>query len=208
MDHSMQHGAGSFSAAAMPMHCKMNMVWNTDPMGICLVFPSLQITSRSSLVFYVVFLILLSIVYEYTRLSLLSFDRVLRTSLRGAGDNSNLSTASGSYPHRNPSPTPGSRRPTNIPFGESRDLDEALLGGGRSTRSFGVVKLPWSIQTRRSMSYTFNIALSFYIMLIIMSYNAVLIAAVLIGALLGHCIFQRYFDLGLVEDDGKTLSCH
>ncbi|SCV73421.1 BQ2448_7347 [Microbotryum intermedium] len=205
----MNHRRGTDSSPLSAPHVS-SQVWNTDPMGICLVFPGLQIVSRSTLVFYLFFLVSLSVLYEYTRLSLLSFDRTLRASLRGAGANSNLAPASASaYAHRHPSPTPGSRRPSSTPFSDSGNLDEALLlGGVRSSRTFGLVRLPWSIQTRRSMWYTLNIALSFYIMLIIMSYNAVLIAAVLFGAFLGHFVFQRHFDLGVVEDDGKTLSCH
>jgi hypothetical protein len=31
----------------------MSMIWNTDPVGHCLVFPSLQIT-KSTVVFYLV----------------------------------------------------------------------------------------------------------------------------------------------------------
>lgn len=32
---------------------QMSMIWNTDPVGHCLVFPSLQIT-KSTVVFYLV----------------------------------------------------------------------------------------------------------------------------------------------------------
>ncbi|GJN93559.1 hypothetical protein Rhopal_006616-T1 [Rhodotorula paludigena] len=127
----MEHGGHS---GHMPddssMPCKMSMLWNTDPIGACLVFPSLQITSTGTLVFYLVAIILLSMLCEYLRLSLATFDRALRSNLRGG-----------------PSSTSASAR------------------------------LPWFVQFRRSFGYALHVALTFYIMLLVMSYNAQIIGS-------------------------------
>lgn len=47
-------------------------------------------------------------------------------------------------------------------------------------------------------------------MLLVMSYNAQIISAIVFGAFLGHFIFQRNLDIGVGVDDtdGKGLQCH
>ncbi|ORY84659.1 Ctr copper transporter family-domain-containing protein [Leucosporidium creatinivorum] len=202
MDHSM-HGT-TMDMGDMPMRCKMSMVWNTEPHGICLVFPFLQIQrSTSSLIFWLSFLALLSVFFEWSRLYAGSLDRQLRSTLRGAGGN--LAAAGAAV--GTSTPRSGQARRPSSALGDASE--EALLGG-RSRQAWGSVRLPVSIQTRRSLLYTLNLAISFYLMLIIMTYNAQCIGAVLFGAFVGHFIFQRNFDLaaGGGEDDGKGLSCH
>ncbi|GAA5860902.1 hypothetical protein JCM1840_002001 [Sporobolomyces johnsonii] len=215
MDHGgMDHGGhgGHMPDSPHSMPCKMSMLWNTDPMGACLVFPSLQITGQASLVGYLLFIAGISILCEYLRLTLASFDRQLRSQLRGGAfgpPSASTSAASGT----GTSPrlgvglgvgTPGGRRATG--FGDGSD--EALLTG--RGRFWGIMRLPWSVQMRRSLGYVAHVALTFYIMLLVMSYNAQIIGAILIGAFVGHFTFQRNFDLGpgAGEEDGKGLACH
>ncbi|KAK4050653.1 copper transpport protein [Microbotryomycetes sp. JL201] len=204
----MEHGGHHDGSMA----CKMNMVWNTDPRGICLVFPSLQVgTSGASVTIWMAGLVLLAVLYEYTRLYAIQIDRQLKAQLRGGASqlfarSAQLpppSTASFSAGPSHPNTPAMGRRPT-VPFGEH--ADESLLGG---RRTFGVVKLPLTIQVKRSLIYTFNLALSFYIMLLLMSFNAQIIAALLCGAFVGHFMFERSIDLNSpIDDDGKGLSCH
>lgn len=185
------------------------MLWNTDPTGICLVFPSLQITSTSSLIFYLLFLIALSILFEYTRLATLSADRALRSTLR----RQTFPLAPSSLPPRHPSPSPSSLRPS--PISPTYPADhESLLGpaaslGAGAGKRWGSVRLPVGLQARRSAFYVANMALSFYLMLVVMSYNAWLIGAMLVGAGVGHFVFTREFDLDSVgvEEEGKAI-CH
>ncbi|CEQ41681.1 SPOSA6832_03423, partial [Sporobolomyces salmonicolor] len=244
MDHGgMDHGGhgGHMPDSSHSMPCKMSMLWNTDPMGVCLVFPSLQITGQASLVGYLLFIAGISILCEYLRLILASFDRQLRSQLRGGAFNPpSASTSAASGTGTSPRlgmglgvGTPGGRRVTG--FGDGSD--EALLAGrGRFWAVMRVLSvaasslkdrrrvklirlgqfrrddrlLPWSLQMRRSLGYVAHVALTFYIMLLVMSYNAQIISAILIGAFVGHLTFQRNFDLGVgaTDEDGKGLACH
>jgi len=179
------------------------MLWNTDPTGICLVFPSLQITGTSSLVFYLLFLVALSVLFEYTRLAALASDRALRADLRRQ-----------TYPlaaqpaARAPSPA-GSLRPSPISPTYASDQESLLGPAAAGGKRWGAVRLPCELQAKRSAWYSANMALSFYLMLVVMSYNAWLIGAMLFGAGFGHFVFTRQFDLDSVgvEDEGKAI-CH
>ncbi|GAA5853691.1 hypothetical protein JCM8547_007414 [Rhodosporidiobolus lusitaniae] len=216
MDHGDHSGHGGMEhdmpgmGHAVP--CKMSMVANSDPYGVCLVFPALQIGQTGlSLLFWLSFVTLVSIFCEYLRLSLSTFDRALRSNLRGGlGPSPSYSQPSSSGTPRPRSPV--GRRPSAFTDGE-----EALLGGGRGgagpggqgARYWGVVRLPWLVQARRSAGYAVHVALTFYIMLLVMSYNAQIIGAVILGAFLGHFLFQRRIDLDAPDElDGKGLACH
>lgn len=45
-------------------------------------------------------------------------------------------------------------------------------------------------------------------MLIVMSFNALLIGTILSGGFVGHFLFHRGLDLGGLEDDLKGPACH
>lgn len=107
---------------------------------------------------------------EYLRLSLTSFDRALRSNLRGGGLAA-LAVSSGG----DASPSLGvvDRRPSRVNTPARRGSvfpgavavegsEEALLGGGLrgGARYYGVVRLPWFIQLRRSGGYALHVALS------------------------------------------------
>ncbi|GAA5964020.1 hypothetical protein JCM8115_000872 [Rhodotorula mucilaginosa] len=218
MDHGgMDHGGHSGHGGGMdPMACKMSMIWNTDPVGHCLVFPSLQIT-KSTVVFYLVAIVLLGVAAEWLRLSLTTFDRNLRSNLRGGGSNPLGGGGGSSTPGLggnglSRANTPAAlRRPSG--FGATDNAgEEALLGGGgnKSGRYWGVVRLPWLLQLRRSLGYVLMVALGYYLHLLVMTYNAQIIMAVLSGIFLGHFIFHRHVDLSAYEgaEEGKGLQCH
>ncbi|GAA6033261.1 hypothetical protein JCM8097_003022 [Rhodosporidiobolus ruineniae] len=211
MDHGDHggHGGMDHDMPGMPTHpsmpCKMSMVWNGDPIGVCLVFPTFQITSHASLVFWLAMITLLSVFCEYLRLSLSSFDRALRSNLRGGALAPSSAPASGAG--RSSTPV-GLRRPSGF-AAQGEGSEEALLGRGGASRYWGVVRLPWVIQLRRSLGYAAHVALTFYIMLLVMSYNMQIIGAIILGAFIGHFVFQRNIDLS--ADDGETgkgLQCH
>ncbi|BGP19203.1 hypothetical protein JCM10213_002102 [Rhodosporidiobolus nylandii] len=215
MDHGgMDHGGHSMPDMPHEMPCKMAMVWNTDPVGHCLVFPSLQIGSQQTVIFWLLFIIAVSVLCEWLRLSLAAFDRQLRSNLRGGAASALTGIGRSASPSRAATPN-GLRRPSG--FGgtlQAEGSEEALLGAaGRagSGRYWGVIRLPWFLQFRRSLGYAAHIALTFWIMLLVMSYNAQIIGAIILGAFLGHFIFQRHIDLGASFDDGelgKGLQCH
>ncbi|BGP57521.1 copper transpport protein [Rhodotorula sphaerocarpa] len=152
---------------------------------------------------YLTAIILLAVAAEYLRLSLSTFDRNLRSNLRGGGSAA-LSAATPSLNVNAALSRPGTPVPPRRPsgFGATDDGGEALLGAGgtRAGRYWGFV----------SFGYTSLVALGYYLHLLVMSYNAQIIAAVLFGIFLGHFIFHRHIDLsgGEGPDEGKGLQCH
>lgn len=74
--------------------------------------------------------------------------------------------------------------------------------------------LPRSHQVIRSLGYAATVSLSFFLMLLFMTYNAWIIGAVVAGAALGHYLFQRPGAAGEDEDeegdgdDFKGMACH
>ncbi|GAA5869770.1 hypothetical protein JCM16303_001788 [Sporobolomyces ruberrimus] len=215
MDHGGHHMPDH--SPSKGLECTMNMVFNTNPVGVCLVFERLQIKSVGEILPYLLLVTFISILCEWLRLSLQSFDRQLRSQYRGGAFSqshsipSHPSSSSASAATGQTTPrvglglnTPGGRR-----VGMSTDgTEETLIA--RGGRTFGTVRLPWSIQTRRSLFYVLHVATTFYIMLLVMSYNLQIIASILIGAFVGHFTFQRNFDLGGGTDDldGKGINCH
>ncbi|GAA6062241.1 hypothetical protein JCM10212_000820 [Sporobolomyces blumeae] len=242
MDHGGGHhsmpmpdmpGHGGHGGTDMP--CTMSMVFNADPVGVCLVFERLQIRSVSQVVPWMLFIVLVSIACEYCRLTLQTFDRQLRSQYRGGAFSQPSIPALPSTSHGSASlggtssQSPRVGLGLNTPGGRTVGMG-ALLGAGggggaargrggdgsedaillERGRLWGTVRLPWSVQTRRSLFYVAHVALSFYVMLLVMSYNLQIIGAILVGAFVGHFAFQRNFDLG--GDDGdvasKGMQCH
>ncbi|KAK4699719.1 solute carrier family 31 (copper transporter), member 1, partial [Phenoliferia sp. Uapishka_3] len=217
----------------------MAMLWNTDTKGICLVFPQLQITGTPSLIFYLIFstqlshplalhghtgthtpfiiVILLSASSELLRSQISSADKTLRTSLRsqlGIGLPTSSSRDNGSTTPRIPTPIPSNTRRPSVflqPNGGGASEEAGLLGGpAASSRAVGgIILLPWTVQSKRSAVYAAWVAISSYLMLILMSYNAQLIAAVIIGAGIGHFVATRNFDLyANPRDEERIGACH
>lgn len=52
----------------MPPMCSMNMLWNTQIIDTCVVFPSWHIHSNTQFVLSFAAILLLSVLYEYFRL--------------------------------------------------------------------------------------------------------------------------------------------
>lgn len=61
-------------------------------------------------------------------------------------------------------------------------------------------------QLRRAALYVVTLTLSMFLMLVFMTYNAWLIAAVLLGAGTGHYLFNRDLGLGVLSEDKAV--CH
>jgi len=63
----------------------------------------------------------------------------------------------------------------------------------------------------RALIYGVTVFLSFFLMLIFMTYNAYLIGAVVVGAALGHYIFGSTINIDAILADSsgsKGLACH
>jgi len=89
-----------------------------------------------------------------------------------------------------------------------RKYDEALAGGGMSAA--GVKRLGATPRLLRAALYSALTFISFFVMLIFMTYNGFLIVAVVAGAFIGHYVWNGE----LVTDDagatvGSTgIACH
>jgi len=89
---------------------------------------------------------------------------------------------------------------------ERSDAEETgLLHGVRVAKKQGIA-VPPLYRAMRAALYGASVGLSFFLMLVFMTYNAYLILAVVLGAMVGH------YTLGeIMEPDdisGKGMACH
>jgi len=176
----------------MPMACKMNMLWNTDIIDTCIIFRSWHVSSISFFIGSCISIVLLCILYEYLRVCQRKVDYHIALSLKAKGK-------------RRPQVTSGRNSPED-------SEDSALLTGRKSLRiSLTGTPVPPIIRALRAALYGATVFLSFFLMLIFMTYNAYLIAAVVIGAALGHYIFGSTIDADAIlanSSGSKGLACH
>ncbi|KAH9948938.1 Ctr copper transporter [Amylocystis lapponica] len=70
---------------------------------------------------------------------------------------------------------------------------------------------PITARLARASLYGITVFLSFFLMLIFMTYNAYLIIAVVVGAAVGHFVFSSHIDIESalgVATDAKGMACH
>jgi len=179
----------------MPMKCSMNMLWNTQIEGTCIVFRSWRVSGKGTLILSFLAIVALGVFYEYLKQVSKAYDqrvaKVLASNYKGK------TTERG----RSRSTSPGAEE------------DTELLSGGRLLRPhFGSgVRIPIFARIIRASLYALLIALSFFLMLIFMTYNSYLITAVVVGAGLGHYIFSPTMNIESVlanDADGRSMACH
>jgi len=180
----------------MPMmpKCKMNMLWNTDIIDTCIIFRSWHVSSISFFIGSCISIVLLCVFYEYLRVLQRKIDHHIALSLQTKGKGKPRASNSG----RN---SPGDFE------------DSSLLTGRTLLRSSSLTGTPVPAISRvvRALLYGATVFLSFFLMLIFMTYNAYLIAAVVVGASLGHYIFGSTINIDAILADpsgGKGLACH
>lgn len=183
MDH------GNHEGHEMPARCAMHMLWNTQIINTCVVFPSWHIHTHTQFVFSLAVVLLLGVLYEYLRFFQQSVNRRIATKLgKGKRVASPVSDSGRSTPDR----------------GAASEVVGLLNGkGGRNTD--GVV-LPAHLRLLRAALYGASVFLSFFLMLVFMTYNAYLIFAVVAGAVIGHYIFDRYVEFD--NAGGRSMACH
>ncbi|KAH8828450.1 copper transporter [Flagelloscypha sp. PMI_526] len=179
MDHSA-HSGHDMPTPSGP-RCSMNMLWYVL-FFTGIVFRQWHIGSSTAFAS-------LGILYEYLKACQKAFDRRVAISLAGKDKGK------------------ARRRPT----GSEDDEPETagLLTGKKLFRSPTGVAVPLVTRILRACLYASTVFLSFFLMLVFMTYNAYLILATVIGAGLGHYIFNSTLDptavLGL---DDKGMACH
>jgi len=176
----MNHGGGH-EAHDMAARCSMNMLWNTQIIDTCVIFQSWHIRSYAQFVISFVVIVLLGVLYEYLRVLQRNVDVKIGEKLNKG--------------KRAASPASGRSTP-----GE----DAALLSGRRAKQTGDVV--PTHYRALRAGLYGASVFLSFFLMLVFMTYNAYLIFAVIAGAAIGHYVFGGFVNFD--NTSGKGISCH
>ncbi|KAK0213205.1 copper transporter [Desarmillaria ectypa] len=180
MDHEDHSGA-----MAQP-RCSLNMLWNTQIEHTCVVFRSWHIGTTTQFVFSCFAIVALGIFYEYLRGLQKTVDARLAASL---------------------SQDKRSRR-SRSPSRASDAAEESLLLPGRVLAKLSTsVPVPPVYRALRATLYGVTVFLSFFLMLVFMTYNAYLILAVVVGAVIGHYIFGGELNLGASGED-KGMACH
>ncbi|KAJ8515595.1 hypothetical protein ONZ45_g6997 [Pleurotus djamor] len=195
----MNHGDhGGHGGHDMPMgpKCSMNMLWNTQIVDTCIVFPSWHIGSNASFVLSFFIIVLLGVFYEYLRAFQHNVDVRIAASLDKKGKGKRIllgGSRSGS----------GSGRSTPEESGEEVGLLtlKPVAAG---------VPVPPTLRVLRAALYGATVFLSFFLMLVFMTYNAYLILAVVAGAGIGHFIFGSHMDPeAILSGSGsKGMACH
>lgn len=85
--------------------------------------------------------------------------------------------------------------------------------GGIESGAFGRIgntRLPLNLRLIRAGLYAVTVAISFWLMLVAMTYNTYLFSSIVVGAFFGHVIYEDEMDVGAVLSGtgGKGLACH
>ncbi|KAK9722587.1 copper transpport protein [Basidiobolus ranarum] len=153
--------------------CSMQMVFNWDISNLCVVFNWWRVNSIPTLIVSIILVFALSASYEMLRDYTRTFEQ--RILLK------HQTTA------------------TNDEDPESPDSNESLLNAG----NYKYIWLTPKEKLLRVFLYSIQVFLSFFLMLIFMTYNGYLIIAVVIGASTGFYIFG-----GDRLSAAKSLACH
>ncbi|KAJ7346931.1 copper transporter [Mycena albidolilacea] len=190
MDHSAHMHHGEAPAAALA-RCSMNMLWNTQIIDTCIVFRSWHVTSNAYFVGSCLAIVALGVFYEYLRAFSKSVDTRIALALVASGKGKR--TASGTRSGRS-----------------SPDEDAGLLSGRRVFKIATTgTPVPFWLRVLRAALYGATVFLSFFLMLVFMTYNAYLVFATVFGAALGHFIFGGAINIdALLGEEGKGMACH
>ncbi|KAJ7107714.1 Ctr copper transporter family-domain-containing protein [Mycena epipterygia] len=85
-------------------------------------------------------------------------------------------------------------------------LDDAADAGTGPRKTSEGTPIPLVPRTLRAVLYGASVFLSFFLMLVFMTYNAYLILATVLGAALGHFIFNGTADV--LRGDARGMACH
>ncbi|KAI0084874.1 Ctr copper transporter [Irpex rosettiformis] len=189
MDHGDHGGHGG---GGMPTpRCTMNMLWNTQIQDTCIVFRSWHISSTQSFIFSCLVIVALGVLYEWLREAQKIADRKIAATLSAQGK--------------------GKARVSGRTSPEDHE-EAGLLTGLRVIKDDNSTPVPFSMRASRAILYGAQVFLSFFLMLVFMTYNAYLILATVVGAALGHFIFNPRLDVDSILAGGSAsvrgMACH
>ncbi|GJE93767.1 Ctr copper transporter [Phanerochaete sordida] len=172
--------------AAPPMRrCAMNMLWNTQIENTCIVFRAWHISSTTTFALSCAAIAALGVLFEGLRAAQGVADARIATHLNTA-------------------------RTQKAPSAQD---DEAapLLSSARAAARPGV-RVPDALRAGRALLYGAQVFLSFFLMLVFMTYNAYLILATVAGAAVGHFVFNARMDVDAVlagaGGTDRGMACH
>ncbi|KAG8950716.1 hypothetical protein FRC03_012752 [Tulasnella sp. 419] len=187
MDHSHHHGMGhdhgSMSTESMA-RCKMHMLWNWETVDTCVVFRSWHVTSTTTFVLSFLAIASISIFFEWLKQVAIAYDKRLAATLT-----------------KGKTPLSGTETPG----------EEALLIARGSAVKGGNYEVPPIPRIIRACLYGAENFTSLFIMLIFMTYNGYLVAAVSLGAAAGHWIFGDTIDAEAITGSYQPFkggACH
>ena len=181
----------------MPMKCTMNMLWNTQIEDTCIVFSQWHISTTTGFVFSCLAIVALGVLYEYLRLLQSQVDARIAGSIKRKWRNDPLDEAE----------VTDVRRLETVP--EEEEENTGLLSGQRAiARAELVLPVPPGSRAFRAGLYGLLVFISFFLMLVFMTYNAYLILSVVLGAAIGHYAFNSHMNVDASQSPGKGMSCH
>lgn len=176
-DHhgGMTHPGGMEHGSSHPP-CTMSMLWNTDTRGMCIVHPAWHVQSEKQFVASLLVVFALAAGFEILKLSLRHMEvAIVHTE-----------AAQGLRLRRDDDPARSRLLPRRVMPLTSQDALE-----GDNKRPALLARLPAALHTParlrlvRSGLYAIQVALSCFLMLIMMTYNAWLLGAIVAGAAVG-----------------------
>ncbi|KAF9050151.1 Ctr copper transporter family-domain-containing protein [Panaeolus papilionaceus] len=188
----MNHGDHSGHDMPMKHMCKMNMLWNTDIIDTCIVFRSWHIHSNTQFFWSCVAIVALCVFHEYLRVFQRKLDVHIALALRAQSPRARSRSHS-----RRSSPDAGG--------------EESGLLNSRALKASTGTCVPFVSRALRATVYGSTVFISFFLMLVFMTYNAYLVFSVVFGAALGHYIFGSTINVDAIlndSDEGKGMACH
>jgi len=171
----------------------MHMLWNTQIADTCIVFKSWHISTHFGFFIACLVIVGLGVLYEYLRVLKQRLDVHVASTLVAQGKGKVRASSGRSTPDR---------------VGE----ESGLLTGQRLFRTTSPgTPVPPVFRILRAAVYGATVFLSFFLMLVFMTYNAYLITATVVGAALGHYIFSSTINTEAVlsgVSSGKGMTCH
>ncbi|KAI0829817.1 Ctr copper transporter family-domain-containing protein [Trametes gibbosa] len=203
-DHGGHGGGHDMPGMPTGPTCTMNMLWNTQIEDTCIVFRSWHISSTTAFVFSCAAVVGLGVLYEWLRAAQRTLDRRIAATLSAQGKGKGLARGEGTG-------GVGGGLVSGRSTPEYESEEAGLLTGSLVPKARPGTLLPVSARASRAALYGASVFLSFFLMLVFMTYNAYLILATVVGAALGHFVFSTHMDIDAVLSggaDGKGMACH
>ncbi|OJJ79859.1 low-affinity Cu transporter [Aspergillus glaucus CBS 516.65] len=181
MDHGGHGGHGDMDMG----QCNMNMLFTWSTKNLCIIFPQWRVTGPFSLFVSLVVIVLLTAGYEGVRRITRRYEAGHVQRLSGVG----VSTS------------------TEIADECASTTATAGLDDPDESSPLLVGRDPRRVAERRgrialAALYAVQVFYSFFIMLLFMTYNGLVMLAVAVGAFVGHLAF------GQDESATKSVACH